>query len=242
MIAAKFIAVVLVGYLLGSIPFGLLIGRRSARVDIRQLGSGKTGATNVLRAAGKKAAALVLILDLVKGALAVVFAGLIFGGDYPMVGSSGLWWTTASAQVLAALAAMCGHRWPVFVRFKGGRGVATFFGGLLALCPPAALFGAGILIIVAFLTKYVSLGSIIGVVSTCAILVPLTIISGFPIEYLVYALIGAIFIIVVHRDNIVRLLSGTERKLGEKVKAGNVTSSVNRKSQDFRESHTENME
>ena len=227
MIVANFAAVVLIGYLLGSIPFGVIIGRRSAKVDVRQIGSGKTGATNVLRVAGKKAAALVLILDLLKGLLAVVFAGLIFNGDYLVVGGSGLWGLVRSAQVLAALAAIAGHKWPVFLKFKGGRGVATFFGGLLALCPPAALFGVEVLLIAAFVTKYVSLGSIAGAVSTYAILVPLTIINGFPIEYLVYTLIGAIFIIVVHRDNIVRLISGTERKLGEKVKVGGSLPSTN---------------
>jgi glycerol-3-phosphate acyltransferase PlsY len=210
MIIAKFVGVALMGYLLGSIPFGVLIARRSAKVDVRQYGSGRMGAANVLRVAGKKAAALVSILDLSKGLLAVVFAGLIFSGDYLMV----------SAQVVAALAAVAGHNWPVFLKFKGGRGVATFFGGLFALCLPAALFGGGVLIIAAVLTRYVSLGSIAGALGTCAILVPLTIISGFPIEYLVYTLIGATFIIVMHRDNIARLLSGTERKIGEKIERG----------------------
>ena len=91
MIIAKFVAVVILGYLLGSIPFGLWVGRRSAKVDVRQHGSGKTGATNVLRAAGKKAAALVVILDLSKGVLAVLFAGLIVRGDYLVVGDFGYW-------------------------------------------------------------------------------------------------------------------------------------------------------
>jgi len=206
-IIAMFVGVALMGYLLGSIPFGVIIGRRSAKVDVRQFGSGSMGATNVLRVAGKKAAALVTILDLSKGILAVVFAGLIFSGDYLMV----------SAQVVAALAAVAGHNWPGFLKFKGGRGVATFFGGLFALCLPAALFGGGVLIIAAVLTRYVSLGSIAGALGTCAILVPLTIIKGFPIEYLVYTLIGATFIIVMHRDNIARLISGTERKIGGKI-------------------------
>ena len=218
MIVAKFVAVALIGYLLGSIPFGVLIGRRSARVDVRQIGSGKAGATNVLRVAGKKAAALVGILDLLKGLVAVVFAGLIFGEEYLLVGGSGLWWLARSAQVVAALSAMAGHNFPIFLKFKGGRGVATFFGGLLALCPAAALFGGEVLILGAGLTRYVSLGSIAGVVGTYAILLPLTIFNGFPIEYLVYTLIGAIFIIVMHRDNIVRLLSGKERRLGDKAK------------------------
>ena len=217
MIVAKFAAVVLIGYLLGSIPFGVIIGRRSAKIDVRQLGSGKTGATNVLRAAGKKAAGLVVTLDLLKGLLAVVFAGLIFREDYMVMGGSGLWWLARSAQVLAALAAIAGHKWPIFLGFRGGRGVATFFGGLFALCPVAALFGGEVLILGAGLTRYASLGSIAGAVGTYTILVPLTIINGFPIEYLVYALIGAVFIIVMHRDNIIRLISGKERKLGEKV-------------------------
>ena len=215
MIIAKFAAAVILGYLLGSIPFGLLISRRRSRVDIRQYGSGRTGATNVLRTAGKKAAAMVVTLDLLKGVLAVVFAGLIVRGDYLVVGEFGL--GILVAQVLAAIAAMLGHIFPVFLKFKGGRGVATFFGGLAALCPAAALFGGGVLIIGAGLTRYASLGSIAGAVGAYTALVPLTIISGFRIEYLAYALVGTIIIIVMHRDNIVRLMNGKERKLGKKV-------------------------
>ena len=216
MIIAKYIAVAIIGYLLGSIPFGLIISKLATKRDIREVGSGKTGTTNVLRAAGKKAAVLVLVLDLGKGALAVVFASLIFTGEFLMVGDSGIWWMGGSAQVLAALAAVAGHTWPIFVKFKGGRGVATFLGGLIVLCPPAALFGGEVLLISAGLTRYMSLGSISGAVGTYAILVPLTLFNGFPIEYLIYTLIGAIFIIVMHRDNIARLLAGKERKLGEK--------------------------
>jgi glycerol-3-phosphate acyltransferase PlsY len=214
MIIAKFVIVVLLGYLLGSIPFGLLISRRMARVDVREHGSGKIGATNVLRTAGKKAAAMVAGLDVLKGVLAVVFAGLIVGRGYLVVGNFGL--GALVAQVLAALAAMAGHNWSVFLKFRGGRGVATFMGGLIALCPVAALLGGEIMIIGAGLTKYASLSSIAGTVGTYAILVPLTIMNGFPIEYLAYALIGTIIIIVMHRDNIKRLMSGKERKLGEK--------------------------
>jgi len=224
MIIAKFVAVVILGYLLGSIPFGLLVGRRSAKVDVRQYGSGKTGATNVLRTAGKKAAALVVILDVSKGVLAVLFAGLIVRGDYLVVGEFGLGMLVA--QVLAASAAIIGHIFPVFLKFKGGRGVAPFFGGLIALCPPVALFGGEILIIGAGLTKFASLGSIAGVVGTYAILVPLTIMSGFPIEYLAYALIGTIIIIVMHRDNIVRLIKGKELKLGQKARTGDLPPSA----------------
>ena len=214
MLIAKFVAVAVLGYLLGSIPFGVIISKLFYRVDVREYGSGKIGATNVLRTTSKKAALLVVGFDILKGALAVVFAALIVGRDFMIVGD--LAFGAFLAQVIAALAAMAGHIWPVFLGFKGGRGVSTFFGGLIALCPMAALFGGEIAIISAGLTKFASLGSMAGAVGTYAILVPLTIMNGFPIEYLVYALIGAILIIIMHRDNIARLISGRERKLGEK--------------------------
>ncbi len=217
MIVAKFVIVALVGYLLGSIPFGILICRRMAKVDVRQYGSGKMGTTNVLRTAGSKAAVLVFVLDLLKGVAAVVIAGLIVGRDYLVVG--GFHWGVLVAQVIAALAAMVGHNRSAFLKFRsGGRGVATFFGGMAALFPPAALFGGEIFIIGAGLTKFVSLASISAAVSTYAVLVPLIILNRFPIEYLIYALIGSIVIIFVHRDNISRLLAGKERRLGEKAK------------------------
>ena len=216
MVIAKLVAVIALGYLLGSIPFGVLISRRRAKVDVRQYGSGKMGATNVLRTVGRKAAITVGILDVLKGVLAVVFAGLIIGEDFLVVGGFPL--GVLSAQVMAALAAVVGHVWPIFVKFRGGRGVATFFGGLLVLYPPAALFGGEVLIIGAGLTRFVSLGSIIGAVGTYAILLPLIILNGFRVELLAYALIGTIMVIVVHRDNIARLMSGKERRLGDKVK------------------------
>ncbi len=215
MIIAKFVTVALIGYLLGSIPFGLIISKRKAKIDIRKYGSGKTGGTNVLRTLGRKAFLTVVFLDVAKGALAVVIAGLIVGRDFMVVGNFPLWILTA--QVIAALAAMAGHIWPVFVKFKGGRGVATFFGGLIALCPVAGLFGGEALIIGAGLSGFASLGAITGVVGAYAILVPLTIIYGFPIEYLGYVLLGTLLILFLHRDNIKRLLSGKERRLSEKV-------------------------
>jgi len=213
MIIGKFIGVVVIGYLLGSIPFGLLIARRKG-VDVRRYGSGKTGTTNVLRTVGGKAAAMVFGLDLLKGILAVVVAGLMIGRDYVVIDGHAV--GMLIAQVMAALAAMAGHNWSVFLKFRGGRGVATFFGGLVALFPLAALFGGEIFVIGTGLSKFVSLGSIAAVVSTYAVLVPLTIVNGFPIEYLIYALIGAVVILVTHRSNIARLLRGRERRLGDK--------------------------
>lgn len=217
MILVQFISVVIVGYLIGSIPFGVLIGKRFARVDITAQGSGKIGTTNVLRTVGKKAAAMVLLLDLSKGSLAVVSAGLIVGRNYLVINDFGL--GLLVAQCLAALAAMAGHNWSMFLKFRGGRGVATFFGGLIALCPVAAAFGGEVFAIGAIFTRFASLGSIAGAVGTYTILIPLTVMNGFPLEYLVYTLIGTIAIIIMHRDNIARLLAGKERKLGEKTKA-----------------------
>jgi glycerol-3-phosphate acyltransferase PlsY len=213
MIIAKFILVIVIGYLLGSIPFGLIISRRKANIDIRNFGSGRTGGTNVLRALGRKAFLMVAALDIAKGALAVVLAGLIIGSDYIIIGNSGL---GLLSQVLAGLAAVVGHIWPVFLKFKGGRGVATFMGGLIALFPIAGLLGGEAVIIGAGLSGFASLGSIIGVVGVFAVLIPLTIIYNLPIEYLGYALIGTLLIIFVHRDNIKRLLSGNERRLNQK--------------------------
>jgi glycerol-3-phosphate acyltransferase PlsY len=217
MIVLQFIAVIIIGYLLGSIPSGVVVSKLLAKVDVREYGSGKTGMTNVLRTAGKKAAALVFFLDLLKGALAVIFAGLIVGRNYLVIGGDfGL--GLLVAQVLAALASIVGHNWSIFLGFKGGRGVLTFFGGLFALCPVAALFGGEVFIIGAGLTRFASFGSIAGVVGTYSILIPLTIFNGFPLEYLIYTLIGTILIVIMHRENIIRLLSGKERRLGEKAK------------------------
>lgn len=216
MIFTGFAIIVILSYLLGSIPFGVLIGRLFARVDVRNYGSGKMGATNVLRVAGKKAAILVASLDLLKGVMAVTLAWLLFRGGLLVVVGSGEWWLAKSVPVLAALAAMAGHTWPIFLKFHGGRGVATFFGGLAVLCPPAFVFGGQITLLSAGLTRYASLGSLAGAVGTYTILLPLTIFNGYPIEYLIYTLIGTIAITMTHRDNISRLLAGTERKLGEK--------------------------
>jgi acyl phosphate:glycerol-3-phosphate acyltransferase len=216
-----YFVVVVIGYLLGSIPFGLFIGRLFSKKDVRQVGSGKIGMTNVLRTAGKKAAALSLILDVGKGAIAVGIAALLFLGKKDM---TGLFTPMETAKVLAALAALAGHVWPVFLKFKGGRGVATFFGGLAALSLPVAVIGGVCVLGIGMRTKYMSLGSIIGAVIAFILLLTLYILQvNFlgpypPFEYVVFSMIGAVFIYIMHRDNIIRLFAGTERKIGEKAK------------------------
>jgi glycerol-3-phosphate acyltransferase PlsY len=225
MTVLMYIAVILIGYLLGSIPFGVLISKKFAKKDVREVGSGKIGMTNVLRTAGKKAAALSLVLDIIKGVLAVVFAGLIFRGKSQIEPTVFTW--VGSAKVLAAMAAIAGHSWSMFLKFKGGRGVATFMGGLAALYWPAALLGGILIFGIGFRTKYMSLGSIIGAISAFIMLMSLNILEvkffGFkqypPFEYVVFAMLGALFIYFMHRDNILRLYNGTERRIGDKSKA-----------------------
>lgn len=218
---ARYLASMIMGYILGSIPFGLILAKKMANLDIREWGSGKVGATNVLRSAGRKVAIISGVLDICKGAAAVLLASLIIGKTYVPIGNFGF--GPLLAQVLAGLAAVAGHNWSVFLGFRGGSGVATFFGGWLALFPMVAILGGEILFIGAASTLFVSLGSIAGVVGTYAIVIPLTIFSGLPIEYLLYAFVGTGMILYTHRGNIKRLLTGKERKLGEKAERNAAT-------------------
>jgi glycerol-3-phosphate acyltransferase PlsY len=228
-IALLILAVILMGYLLGAIPFGVIISKRFAQKDLLQEGSGKTGMTNVLRTAGKKAAALALILDIGKGTLAVTFAGLVFSGNHAV--SMGLLPWRDLAKAMAAASAIGGHSWSVFLKFKGGRGVATFMGTLAALYWPAAALGGICVLGLGFRTKYMSLGSIIGAVTAFIMLMAFNVLKVEvfgpypPFEYVVFGMAGAIFIYVMHRDNIIRLFNGTERRIGEKVKAETLTTS-----------------
>src|SRR4030042_6231449 len=138
---ARYLASIIIGYLLGSIPFGLILAKRLADIDVREWGSGKVGATNVLRSAGRKVAILSGLMDIMKGAAAVLLAGLIIGKTYVAIGSFGF--GPLFGQVLAGIAAVAGHNWSIFLKFRGGSGGATFFGGWIALFPMAAIFGGG---------------------------------------------------------------------------------------------------
>ncbi|MFB0557010.1 MAG: glycerol-3-phosphate 1-O-acyltransferase PlsY [Dehalococcoidia bacterium] len=210
MIIAKFIAAVIIAYLLGSIPFGLIIGKLKGSVDVRKYGSGKTGATNVMRTVGTKFGILTMILDVVKAAGAVVLAGVIIDSGALTIGSIPL---HQMAQVTAGLAAVAGHNWPIFARFKGGRGVTAYFGTLFVIYPPAAIFGVEVLAISALRSRHMSLGSILGVLAAWCLLVPLTIIYDSPPIYLAYGLAVIALLIYQHRGNISRLQQGTERRL-----------------------------
>jgi glycerol-3-phosphate acyltransferase PlsY len=218
MIYVMYIVIVLTGYLIGSVPFGVILTRVFAKKDIRQVGSGKIGMTNVMRAAGKKAAALALLLDVGKGALSAFVAMLIFKSVYVTGLVADASYIAYYAQALASLAAVAGHTWSVFLRFTGGRGVNTFLGGLLVMYWPAAVFGGTLMVLVGLVSRYMSLGSIFGAIATFIMLIIIAVVKSYPVEYMTYTtytMICAVFIFVMHRDNVSRLVSGTERKLGK---------------------------
>jgi len=211
MIVARFIAVVVIAYLLGSIPFGLIIGKLKRGIDVRKQGSGKTGATNVMRSVGTKFGVLTIVLDLAKAVAAVLLAKAIVGSSVVWLGTIALHWQVA--QVMAGLAVVAGHNWPVFARFKGGRGVTASFGTLVAMYPPAAVLGAEVLAISALHSRHMSLGSVLGAMAAWCLLVPLTIYYDFPPIYLTYCLAITALLVYQHRDSIRRLHQGTERRL-----------------------------
>ncbi|MBZ4653992.1 MAG: acyl-phosphate glycerol 3-phosphate acyltransferase [Peptococcaceae bacterium] len=191
-----FVAVIS-GYLLGSVSFGIILTKWLRGVDIRQYGSGNTGMTNVMRTIGKGPAMLVLLGDALKGAVSV---------------GIGLGLGSTVYAVIAGLAAMAGHTYPLFHGFRGGRGVATGFGVILTLTPDVTLIALSIFLLTVFLSRYVSLGSILAALS-----VPLTMtILQKPLPILLFGVLGAGFVIYRHKANIKRLVNGTEYKIGEK--------------------------
>ncbi len=193
-----------VGYLLGSISFSYIIAKKVKKVDIRQHGSGNAGATNTLRVLGTGPAILVLLCDALKGIIAVLI-GLYLAGE-------GL------APALAGLMAIVGHNWPVFLKFKGGKGVATTIGVLATLVFLPALYAGIIAIVSIVITRFVSLGSLLFLIGTTLLTIFFRDYFIYPIEYVYLLLIVTALSFWRHRSNISRLLSGTENKIGKKVK------------------------
>ncbi|MBA3426053.1 MAG: glycerol-3-phosphate 1-O-acyltransferase PlsY [Rubrobacter sp.] len=195
------VLLILCGYVLGSVPTGILVGRARG-VDVRQVGSGNIGTANVLRAVGKWAAIATLAGDMLKGTIPILIARAF----------------TENAWVLAgvALAAVAGHCWPVFLRFKGGKGVATGAGTSIGLAP---LIGLGLFAFwwaVVLVSRYTSLGAIaVMIVSPIAFYL-----SGQPLPYVLYTILGGALVLWRHRENARSLLNGTERKVGEEKEQG----------------------
>ena len=189
-------AALLIGYLLGSIPFGLVLTRLAGTPDLRSIGSGNIGATNVLRTGRKGLAAATLLLDALKGTAAVIIAGYLGGSN---------------AAMLAGLGAFLGHIFPVWLKFKGGKGVAVYIGILIGLLWPAAVAFCVIWLVLAFALRYSSLSAL-----TASVITPLL------LWYFGQAALAALFglmtllLIYSHRENIKRLLAGTEGKIGQK--------------------------
>lgn len=189
------------GYLLGSIPVGLVVGYAWLRQDIRDRGSGKTGATNVLRTAGPLAAALVLIGDVAKGTLPALVGRYVFDSD--------------GAAAAGAGAAVVGHVWPVFAGFRGGRGVSTAFGGVLGLTPLVALAFPLIAAAVIVPTRTVSVMSVVGAPLSAALVVVGAALGWYPAVFAYYAVFAVAVIEYMHIPNIKRLIAGTEPRIGQ---------------------------
>jgi len=189
-------AVILTGYLLGSIPFALIMARRWSATDLRHSGSGNLGAANVLRTSGVRAGVLVALLDMLKGAVSVILAERLS--------------PSAAAPAVAGFAAIVGHIYPVWLRFRGGKGVATACGVFSILTPLAVPPALAVFIAAVWITKYISLGSVLASI----VLPPLAYVAGGQVPAVAAAVAAASIIVFRHRSNVARLRAGTERRLG----------------------------
>ena len=198
---AQYAIVIPLAYLMGSISWGYILLQWNMGVDVREYGSGRTGMSNVLRTGGVKSAAVVLTLDIAKGIIAVILARQIIG--------------THSAEVTAGLIVLVGHNWPVFLGFKGGRGILTALGGLALMVPVAALVATATFLTITYLSRYISLGSVVGVMIGAITILVLALADMNSDIYMIYGFIAGIIIVWQHRDNIQRIREGTERRLGQ---------------------------
>jgi acyl phosphate:glycerol-3-phosphate acyltransferase len=194
-----------VGYLLGALPFGLIVGRLFGGVDLRTRGSGRTGTTNALRTLGTGGAVAVLLLDIAKGLAAVLIARWVWNGEPA--------WTEWVAA-LAGTGAIVGHIWSVFIHFGGGRGVATSTGGLLGMAPWSLVVLAPLVGLIIWRWRYVSLGSATAAVVGPLVVAILFILGMVDAAAIAYAVAAGALVLFAHADNIARLRAGTERKLG----------------------------
>ena len=188
--------VIILGYLIGSVPFALLTARRWGVPDLRRVGSGNLGAANVLRTSGVTAGVLVAVLDITKGALSVMLARRLSD--------------QAAAPAMAGVAAIVGHMYPVWLRFRGGKGVAAACGVFSALTPLAIPPAVTVFALTVWRTKYISLGSVLGLLA----LPPFVYLAGSPAPAIVAALAASVLIVFSHRSNLMRLRTGSERRLG----------------------------
>ena len=207
-----------IGYLLGSISFAVVISKIFYKQDIRNFGSGNAGMTNVLRTFGKKAAAATFAGDFFKGVVSVVICNAIMNSQR-LAGIENIGFFRDLALYIAVAGALFGHLKPVFFGFKGGKGISVAFGAMMAGTPPITAAAFGVWLVVVALTKYVSLASILAVAGyTVFTFISFMISGSYSIPHGIAAVILPAIIIYAHRSNIVRLMNGTERKIGEKSK------------------------
>lgn len=198
-------------YLLGSFPTGYLAARMLKGIDIREQGSGSIGATNVLRTLGKGPAVVVLLIDAAKGAAAIALAHWAYTLSTPTATTAGL--SLAWLVMLAGLAAIIGHSWPIWLNFKGGKSVATSLGILLAMSWPVGLGTLAVFGVVLAISRIVSLSSITGAIAVSLLMFLLQ----QPLPYLLFGIAAGLYVIWRHSSNIQRLLAGTEPKIGQKL-------------------------
>ena len=187
---------IIIGYIFGSIPSGLVLVKMVCGIDIREYGSKNIGTTNVFRTVGGRMASIVLVADVVKGILAVLLVRYLFDSNLHL-------------ELFTAIAALLGHNYSMFLGFKGGRGVATGLGLILLFMPDVCIFSFTVWLVIVFVTRYVSLGSIVG-----AFITPIVAYyRGYPLELVLFAMAACVFVIVRHYENMKRLIAGTESKI-----------------------------
>ncbi|AFY58297.1 acyl-phosphate glycerol-3-phosphate acyltransferase [Rivularia sp. PCC 7116] len=208
-------AILVAAYVLGSMPTGYTLVKLLKGIDIREVGSGSTGATNVLRTLGKGPGAFVLLIDSLKGVLSIFLAYWLFtfssnNNLIPATVNIEIW--QPIMVTLVGLAAIIGHSKSIFLGFKGGKSVATSLGILLAMNWQIGLSTLGIFLVVVAISRIVSLSSVCGAIAVSILMI----LFGQPLPYILFAMVGGLYVVIRHRSNIERILAGTEPKLGQK--------------------------
>ena len=214
--------IIILSYLVGSIPTSIIVSKAVKGIDIRKYGSGNAGGTNVMRVLGWKHGVFVIFLDVMKGVIAVVLVARLFYGPLPFENASPFDDFTL-VQIIAGISAVIGHIWTIFADFKGGKGIATALGMLLMIITVDMLIAIGVFLLVVTISKYVSLGSLVAAISIPISLILRenvfhTDISGYH-TILPFVILLTLLVIYTHRKNVVRIFSGTENKLSFKKKS-----------------------
>ena len=208
--------IIVLSYLIGSIPVSIILTKLVKGVDVRDFGSGNAGGTNASRVLGKKYGILVILLDALKGVIAVVLVSRLYFGSFPFPNTTPFDDFTL-VQIIAGIAAIIGHIWTIFAGFKGGKGIATGLGVLISIVTIDLLFALGVFLMVMYLSKYISLASISAAVSVPIIMIVRENIFGVDIPsyhtILPFVIGIALLVIYTHRSNVGRLLSGSENKI-----------------------------